>query len=188
MTFADEAAHDLLRRLLAGDRSEDASLHLAMLLEKSSPLASGDDVYRQILPPELSDLRLSPETREEIISIVCQELSRNPTDFLISAISFTGADLPTRTAVNLLTNPPRPLSLGEIWGALSLVTKFLPYSLSRNPDFVPKADVEAVVGAAEGLQNIEETGTGSDRSARIGIKMHAAQLLRSLKLHGIIET
>jgi hypothetical protein len=81
MTSAREIALDLLKRLLAGERGE-VPLHLAMLLEKSSPLGTPDDHYRQILPPELVGLRLSSDTTEEIIATLCAEVSRNPDEAL----------------------------------------------------------------------------------------------------------
>lgn len=187
MTVAKEAADDLLSRLIASERPEEASLHLAMLLEKSCcSVANGEGFYREILPPQLSDLRLSPEECADVVSRICKEVLRSPSEGLIASVSFTSADLPTQTAVKLLTSPPRRLSLGELDGALSLVHKFLPFSLSQNPDFIPRVDLEGLVKVAEQLQNIQETGTGPERSAQIGIKYHAAGLLADLKLHGTI--
>jgi hypothetical protein len=188
MTLAVDVAHSLLRGLLSGEHSDEASLYLGMLLEKSSPLANSAEVYRQILPPELADLELSQDASKEIISTVCAEIARRPNGALIAAISFTGADLPTKTAANLLISPPLPLSLTELLQALSLITKFLPYRLSIDHDFLSKTELLRLIERANELQNIEETGEGMERSARIGIRIHAAQLLRSLKSYGITES
>src|SRR5437870_7290781 len=148
MTSARDVATDLMRRLLAGERGE-VPLHLGMLLEKSSPLHDSDENYRQILPPELADLRLSPETAEEIISTLCAEVSRNPDADLISAISCTGSDLATKTAAKVLTNPPRPLTMSEYSHALALVSEYLPYELDEDPEFLPRADLERLVQLAK---------------------------------------
>jgi hypothetical protein len=187
MTSARQTAFDLLRRLLAGER-EQVPLQLALLLERSFPLHSSDDFYRAVLPPELAELQLLPDSAWEIISTLCSEVSRSPDEALIAAISFTGADLPTKTVTKVLTNPPRPLTMGEFDAALSLVGKFLPYSLAQDSNFVPKAELERIVQLAEELQNVEEVGTGADRSARIGVRHHSAQLLESLRRYGIIES
>jgi hypothetical protein len=152
-----------------------------MLLEKSSPLDSGDDHYRQILPRELADLRLSLETRNEIIATLCAEVSRNPDDAFIGAICFTGADEATRTVAKILTDPPRSLTMGEYASALSLVTKFLPYCLAEDAEFLPRTDLERLVRVVNELQNVEGGETNEDRSAQITISHLAPQLLRSLK-------
>jgi hypothetical protein len=182
MNSAKETVFDLLRRLLAGERGQ-VPLLLAMLLERSSPLDSGDDHYRQILPPELADVRLSPETAEEIMAALCAEVSRNPDAALIAAISFTGTELATRTVAKVLTNPPHPLTIGEADAALSLVTKYLPQHLAEDSEFLPKADLERLVQVAKELQNIDETGT--DTAERIGVKQHAGQLFERLTQLGI---
>lgn len=181
MNSERDTATDLLRRLLAGERGQ-LPLHLAMLLEKASPLDSGDDHYRQILPPELAELRLSPETAEEIMATLCAEVSRNPDEALIAAISFTGSGLATKTAVAVLTDRPRPLTMGELDASLSLVTEYLPYHLAEDPEFLPKADLERLVQLTNELQNTSEGEgeTDKDRAARISIGHHAPQLLRRL--------
>ena len=158
-------------------------LHLAMLLERSSPLDSGDDHYRQILPLELADIRLSQETSDEIIASLCAEISRNPDEALISAVSFTGADLATKTVAKVLTNPPPPLTKREYSYALSLVSKFLPYRLAEDPEFLPKADLERLVQLTKELQYLEDSET--DKSQQFIIRRHAAQLLESLTRLGI---
>ncbi len=184
MNSGRETAIDLLRRLLAGERGQ-VPLHLAMLLERSSPLDSGDDHYRQILPPELADLRLPQETSDEIIASLCAEISRNPDEALISALSFTPADLATKTVANILTHPPRPLTMGELDVALSIVTEYLPYRLVEDSEFLPLADLERLVHMAKELQNISEGEADTDRAARISIRHHAPQLLKSLTKLGI---
>jgi len=181
-----EVALDLLRRLLAGERGK-VPMHLAMLLEKSSPCDHGDEHYRQVLPPELADVRLSPETNEEITGALCAEISHNPDQALIFTISFTGADQATKTATHILVNPPRPLTMSERRAALAVVNSYLPHRLAEHREFLQRADLEGLARVAEEIKNVEETGTNEeDRAARIGIRMHAAELLRSLRLHGII--
>src|SRR5690348_8456351 len=135
MNSAREIAIDLLRRLLTGERGE-VGLQLAMLLEKSSRAVS-DDNYREVLPPELVALRLSPETTEEIIGTLCAEVSRNPDDALIGVLSFTRADLAIKTAAQIVTNPPRPLTMGEYGKALLIVANCLPDRLAEKPEFLP---------------------------------------------------
>jgi len=184
MNSERDTATDLLRRLLAGERGQ-LPLHLAMLLEKASPLDSGDDHYRQILPQELAELRLSPEAAEEIMATLCAEVSRNPDEALIAAISFTGSGLATKTVAAVLTNRPRPLTIGELDAALSLVAEYLPYHLAEDSEFLPKADLERLVQLAKELQNISEEETGRDRAARISIRHHAPQLLKRLTQLGI---
>jgi hypothetical protein len=103
MRSTREVAFDLLRRLLAGERGE-VPLHLAMLLEKSSPCDHGDEHYRQVLPPELADVRVSSEVNEQITTALCAEISHNPDQALIFTISFTGADQATKTATHILIN------------------------------------------------------------------------------------
>ncbi len=186
MTSGKDIATDLLRRLLAGERGQ-VGLHLSMLLEKAYPVAASDETYRQILPPELADIHLSAETAKEITALICTEISRNPRESLISAVSFTGAEVATKTAANVLANPPRPLTMGEYASALSIVGKYLPGELSEQPEFLPKAELERLIQVAKQLKNVAETGTVAERSARITAKHHAAGLLESLRSRGIIE-
>lgn len=181
----EEAAFDLLRRLLAGERGQ-ATLHLAMLLEKSSPLRDSDEEYRRILPPELAELKVPPEAAEQIITTLCAEVSRNPDEGLIGALAATGAELVTQTAAKVLTHPPRPLTLGESRAALAIVTEHLDYQLAENAELVSKADLDRLVRLAEELQKIEEAGTGVDRGVRISLRINAAELLERLRSRGII--
>jgi len=185
MSSATEVGMDLLRRLLAGERGQ-VPMHLAMLLEKSSPLDHGDEHYREILPTELAELRLSRETSEEIIDELCAEISRNPDQALIFAVSFTGADQVTKTAALIFASPPRQLTMYEYHGVLALLSFYLPYRMAKNADLVSRDQLEQIVQLAEELQNVPETGTESERSATIGVKDHAAELLKSLRLLGVI--
>lgn len=183
MNSEREIGTDLLRRLLAGERGSIQS-HLAKLLEKSCPLHDSDDFYRWVLPPELADVRLSKETSEEIIAALCAEVSCNPDEALISAMSFTGADLVTKTVAVVLASPPRPLAVSEYAYALSLVSKFLPDCLAEDPQFVPKADLERIVKLAKELQNLEDSEP--NKAWRVGIRRDADNLLKRLAQLGIV--
>ena len=176
-TTPDSTVIEILRRLLAGERGH-LPLHLAMLLERASCFDSGDEHYSHILPPEISDLRISTETANSIIVTLCAEVSRNPDEALIGAMSFTGAELATKTAVKVLTDPPRPLTMSEYHAALSLLVKFLPGELAEDSEFVSKADLEHLVQLTGNLQNIDETGP--DRTERIGVRIHAGELFERL--------
>jgi hypothetical protein len=156
---------------------------LTNLLERASPLHDGDDYYREVLPAELADLRLSPETMEEIIAILCAEISRNPDEAFISAVSFTGVDLAARTIAMVLTNPPRPLTMSEYTYALSLVSKFLPCRLSEDPELLPKADVERLFQLSKEFLDIDEDGP--DRGLRIGIRHSAGHPVDGLARYGV---
>jgi hypothetical protein len=182
MISAREAATNLLRRLLAGERG-DVPMQLAMLLEKASPLDHGDDHYRQILPSALADLRLSPEAAEEIMVALCAEVSRNPDQALMFVISFSGSDQATKTASRILTNPPRPLTMGEYGAALALVNLFLPYRLAQDSGFLSRADLEHLVQRVKELENVEEGEI--DRAERVHVRHLAPQLLERLGQLGI---
>ncbi len=175
-----EIAFELLRRLLAGERG-DVPSQLANLLEKSSPLDAGDAHYRWILPPDLADLRLSPETRDEIIAELCSEISRNPDAAFISAISFTGMELATKTVAMILAHPPRPLTINEYSYALSMVNEYLPYRLVENPEFLTKADLERIVQVVEELRNVEAGENKVERIELDSIKRLGPEFLKVLK-------
>ena len=180
MTPAREIALDLLRRLLGGERG-DTPLHLGLLLEKSSTLDHGDEHYRQLLPPQLAGLRLPSETHDEIIATLCQEVSQNPDAAFISVISFSGSDeAAVKVAVRILSDPPRRLTLTETCVALSLALN-LPIHLHQNPEILAKADLERLVDVLDELRSVEETGAGTERSARMCIRMHSANLATSLR-------
>jgi hypothetical protein len=180
MNSEREIAFELLRRLLAGERGEFVN-HLSSLLKRSSPLDAGDLHYRLTLPPDLANLRLSEETRDEIIAALCVEISRNPNEAFISAISFTGMPLATKTVAMALVNPPRPMTISEYSYALSLVNEYLPYRLVEDPEFLPKTDLERLVQVVAGLQDIEGRETIEDRVAQQQIKYFVPRFLKVLK-------
>jgi hypothetical protein len=186
MNSARNIANDLLQRLLGGDRGQ-VPLHLAKLLEKSSPCHSGDEYYLRILPPELANLRLSAEDVEEITDALCAEVLRNPDHALFFAMSFTGLDQPIKTAVRVLIRPPRPMTLFEYGAALALLKTYLPFRLAHDREFVASADLQSLVQLAEQLQYTEQAGTGHERSARVAVKIDAEDLLKGLRLFGIIQ-
>src|SRR5215472_175891 len=120
-----EIAADMLRRLIAGERG-NLPMHLAMLLERSSPLSNTDDHYRKILPADLAEVRLTAGTVKETIEVLCSEISRNPDAGLIAAASTTGAEAVTKLATELLLNPPRALNASEVGQALGVAYAYLP--------------------------------------------------------------
>lgn len=180
MNSEREIAFDLLRRLLAGERGEVPS-QLAKLLERSSPLDAGDDYYRLTLPPDLANIRFSPETRDELIATLCAEISRNPDEAFISAISFTGMDLPTKSVATVLVNPPRPLTISEYSYALALVSEYLPDCLAENPEFMAKADLERLVQVVKQLQDFKSGKDEAERAILNGTKITAERFLKVLK-------
>lgn len=179
---AREIANDMLKRLLAGERGSLPS-QLTMLLEKSSPMKDRDDFYDSVLPPELSSLRLSPEDADQIVASLCQEISRNPDEALISAVSFAGSDLPTKTVAEVLANPPRSLTTSEYAYATSLVSKFLPLILKDNRQFLSEADLRKLIELAKDLQTLEETGPNMNWAGEV--KHHSDNLLKGLAHLGI---
>ena len=158
MTDSDEKeiALDLLTRLLAGERGL-LPLHLSMLLERASPLDSGDEFYRWILPPELAKIRLNAVTADEILGVLCAEIARNPDEALISTIAFCGADLATRTAAMLLTNPPRQLTMREYTYVWPIISKFLPWSLKEDAEFITMPDLHRIIQMAREYENLKES-------------------------------
>jgi len=184
MNSEREIAFDLLRRLLAGERGR-LPFHLAMLLQRSSRLDSDDDddYYRQVLPPELAVLRLSRETVEEVVTIICAEVARTPDKALILAISYTGLTLAVNTLATVLANPPRPLTLDEVDAALAPVSRDLPWELDEDLEVLPKADLERLLQLAKDFQDLEESGP--DGVSRKGRRHHAVNLLESLEKLGI---
>jgi hypothetical protein len=169
MKSRDEVAKELLNRLLAGERG-NLPMHLAMLLEKSSPLRNTDDHYRQILPPELADVRLDPEMVQEINHALCNEIRRNPDLALISASAFTGSAEVTRTAVDILLDPPRPLTVPESGQVLTIVGIFLPRCLDRDPQFISASQRARLI---ELLRNLPD-------AAEISVMRHTSALLKRL--------
>ena len=180
MNSEREIAFELLRRLLAGERGEVPS-QLAKLLERSSPLDAGDDYYRLTLPPDLANVRFAPETRDEIMATLCAEISRNPDEAFISAISFTGMDLATKGGVMVLLNPPRPLTISENSYALALVSEYLPYRLAEDPEFLPKADLERLVQVVKQIQDLKAGEDEAERAVLNVTKITAERFLKALK-------
>jgi len=170
MTSANESAINLLRRLLAGERG-DLPMHLAMLLEKSSPLHNSDDHYRQILPPELAKLSVPPETADGIIARLCSEMRSNPDQAFILALSFTGQEKVTKVVTEVLVDPPRPLTVIECGHALAIVSSFLPACLARDPNFLKENILNRLMKRLRSLENSEERT----------IKRDALLLLTTLK-------
>jgi hypothetical protein len=168
MTSEREIGLSLLKRLLAGERA-NLPMHLALLLEKSSPLHNDDEHYRKILPVELAGVRLSSDTVKEISASLCAEIARNPDSAFIAALSATGSERVTKMAVSLLIDPPRSLSIAELSEALGIVNRFLPVSLARDRKFLSAEKVERL------LQNMKDV-----RGYAITVDQNATQLLKSL--------
>jgi len=190
MRFADDMAADLLKRLIAGERGL-VPLNLAMLLEKSARLDRGDapqDVeehYRRLLLPEIENLRISRQTREEVVATLCAEILRNPDDAMISVCVVTGDESAVKTIVRILTTPPRALTLTEHAIALSHVTKYLPHYLGKGSDFLPKSELERLAHLVRDLGKLEAARSDEDKSAQATIAHFAPQLLTSLERIGI---
>src|SRR5512146_3015613 len=136
MSSGQEIATEMLRRLLTGERG-NLPMHLAMLLEKASPLHNSDDHYRRILPPEIAGVQVPPETAREIIGTLCKEISRNPDSAFIAALSSTGEQEITRTVAEVMINPPRHLTKEEYGQALGILYSYLPSCMARDRDFLP---------------------------------------------------
>jgi len=185
MTFSDEMATDLLTRLIAGERGL-VPLNLAMLLEKSARLDRGDDPqdvedhYGRLLLSEIENLRISRQTREEIITTLCAEMLHNPDDALISVSVATGDELAVRAIVKTLTGPPRALTLCESAMALSHVTKYLPHFLKNDPEFLPKSELERLARLVRELREVKVGESDEDKSSQATIAHFAPQLLASL--------
>ena len=177
-----DAAMDLLRRLLAGERGE-VPMQLALVLEKSSALHNSDDHYRQALPPELADLWLSAEDAEQIVAMLCAEVSRDPDGALILALSFSGAEQAIKVVSKMLTEPPRPLTAVEYRHAMPVMSAFLPSYLTKDPGFLPEVELNRLIQLAKNLKNVELEAT--DKAAQIKIRLHASQLLERLGQLGI---
>jgi len=190
MRFADDMAADLLKRLIAGERGL-VPLNLAMLLEKSARLDRGDapqDVeehYRRLLLPEIENLRISRQTREEVVATLCAEILRNPDDAMISVCVVTGDESAVKTIVRTLTSPPRELTLCESAMALSHVTKYLPHYLKKDPEFLPKSELEQLARLVKELHEVKAGESDEDKSSQATIAHFAPQLLASLEQIGI---
>ena len=182
-----EIAFDLLARLLAGERG-DVPMQLAVLLEKSSALDHGDNHYRQFVPAKLAEIRISPDARDEIIAKLRAEVARNPDMNLISASMSTGADLSLKTIVEVLTSPPRTLTLEEYAVALSHVTKWLPLHLNENPELLSRLKLKQLAKSVNDLKKMKRPDTTEGGAAANTIDHFAPQLLMSLERWDIRES
>src|SRR5580698_4856020 len=109
---------ELLHRLLS-ERGQEVARQFAMLLEKHSSLRESDVYYRDVLPPQVAEAEISGEFYDKIIAILCEEVSRDPAEAFISAISFTGSEQAVKTIASVVANPPRAMTLGEYTYAFS---------------------------------------------------------------------
>lgn len=184
MDSGDEIALDLAARLLAGERGKVQS-HLTMLLEKSSSLRDSDDFYASMLPPEIAGITVTEATRDRIIAQFCNEIAREPDEALISAVSFTGADLVTRTIAMLVAEPPRPLTLNESTYAWSLLNKFLWPCLKEDRTFLPDPVLARIVELAKEYMEAVPGDGEMQKPLRIELKQHAEGLLRGLGYAGM---
>lgn len=175
----------LLRRLLDGERG-DLPLYLGYLLDRASSMRDSDHFYRSVLPAELADVHLSPETRLEVISALCLELLRNPDEALISVLSFSEEDLSIRAVASVLANPPRCLTMNELAVGLGFLKAHLPTSLGENSEFISRAEVDGLIRLATTLRDItvEEGETDRERSVRNQVKISAEYLIDGLSQAG----
>lgn len=148
----DEIARKLMDRLLEGERGQ-LPLYLAMLLEKSSPLDHGEEHYRAILPANLVGLKLTSHAVRDITDTVCQRIAEEPDSDLLFAVAMTGSEQVTRLAVDLLIEPPRPLTTNECGQALGILDSYLSFTLARNRDFIPAEKQKALARILKSLQS-----------------------------------
>lgn len=181
MTSQRQIALDLMGRLISGERGQ-IPLHLSLLLERSLLVEGSDETqYPEILPPELANIKLSPETRDEILSVLCDRVLQQPDVAFIGAMSFAGTDLVIRTMSSLLTNPPRPLTLPEKAHAVTVVSKYLPSNLAANPQLLEKDELMRLISVMKQINQTEDA-TGE---WEIQIKHYSDNLLESLDHLGI---
>ena len=175
-----QTAMKMLRRLLDGERGELPE-QMSYLLDKASCLRDSDEFYRWVLPPDLASLRISPQTRSEIIAELCSEVSRHPEEALLEILA-EGDYVCVRTMATILADPPRELTLQEVCTLLRILRANLPACLQDMADFIPKAELESIIQTAEHLQNIvvEEAKTDEEKIYRNGTKMYAEDLIKSL--------
>ena len=157
-------------------------MHLGHLLDRASCMRDSDSFYRSVLPLELANIRLSPETRLEVIAALCLEVTRNPDEALITVLSYSEDDLSVRTVASVLVKPPRCLTMRELGVGLGFLKASLPACLQRNSDFIPEHEVEGLVRLAKEFQNIvvEEGDTDQERSIRNHVKLSAEYLIEGL--------
>ena len=98
-------------------------------------------------------------------------------------MSFAGTDLVTKTMSDLLTGPPRPLTLCEKALALSIVEKFLPPNLAANAQLLSRADLVRLTRVLNELDHAEGV---SEESWRTEVEYSVRNLLRSLARLGIV--
>jgi len=158
-----DIAINLLKRLIDGERGL-VPMHLGMILERSSALANSDSHYQKILPTELAELRLTLATRQTIVDCLCLEISRNPDEALIAAVSTSGSEPVTKLITEILINPPRPLTLSEYSQALGIAYGYLPSYLERNPQFLGSERRSRLIQQLQSLQ--KEGDKATRRQAR----------------------
>ena len=106
---------------------------------------------------------LSPQD-VEIIELLCREISANPNEALISAVSFTGATLANRTVALVVAEPQRPLTLSESSYAFSLLHKFLWLCLRDDRAFLPEPALKRIVELAKEYKDIPPEGDATEKS------------------------
>ena len=99
---------------------------------------------------------------------------------MISVCVVTGGEVAVKTIVRILTSPPRTLTLREQAIALSHVTKYLPRYLEKEPNFLPKSELERLDHLVRYLSTLEAAQSDEDKSAQATIAHFAPQLLPSL--------
>ncbi len=157
-------------------------MHLGELLGRASCMRDSDSYYRSILPPELANIRLSPETRLEIIAALCLEVSRNPDEALIKVLSHSEEDLSVRTVASVLVKPPRILTMRELGVGLGFLKACLPRCLQHDSDFIPAEEIAALIQLANESQKtvVEEGKTDQERAIRNHIKLNAEYFIEGL--------
>jgi hypothetical protein len=153
-----------------------------MLLEKASALRDSADHYRWILPAELAGLELSEDAAGEISSALRAEVLRNPDEAFIAVLACGGDEASIQAVSRVLVNPPRALTMTEYGAALTFVKANLPYCLTQDPNFLSREDVETLLRLAAELKkvDVEEATTDRDRSARVRVRIYAADLIKGL--------
>jgi hypothetical protein len=169
---------ELLHRLLS-ERGQEVARQFAMLLEKHSSLRESDVYYRDVLPPQVAEAEISGEFYDKIIAILCEEVSRDPAEAFISAISFTGSEQAVKTIASVVANPPRAMTLGEYTYAFSVLAKFLPSLISANPNILSDHDFARLIEVARHFLRID--ADADDIPWRIEIRHHVSQLLAQFK-------
>lgn len=175
------AAKTLLRRLLSGERG-DVPLYLAKLLEKSS--AGADTVYHygHVLPPELSELRLSRRMADRIIDSLREEFARNPDEAYFFVLCRSLSENAVKAVAKILVNPPRPLSLVELEMALDRLHFVLPFTLVAYPKTLTAVEQGLLVEMLSGLQVPD--GSDADQEQQVKVRRLAGDMLGNLHQFG----